>query len=988
MPYRYLRTLIVFISLLLTLSANGQFVNFGQSRASIQWKQIKTADFQLIYPDFFEKNAQKMANICTQLYQHTNTLQQKPKRMSIIIHADGGISNGNVALAPRKTELYTMPSQEATDSYLEHLCVHEFRHIVQFDKVKQGTTKGLSYLLGDIFPIAVVGLYLPMWFMEGDAVAFETSIENLGRGRSPEFLNEMKAQVIEKGIYHYSKAVLGSEKDFVPNRYTMGYFMTANARINYGADIWSKALTRTGRRPFGITPFSKSLSLSMKGKRDALWQDSTFQSLFINADSVKEAHTFTDAKRTLYRDNFAELQQIWKRETEKIKHNFDTIQTDNKQYTNYYYPTTLANGDVISYKKGLQQTGAFVLHNQQTEKRLTRTGIVYDYKFASNNHKIVWSEYDPHIRWQQGGRMRLSSYDLNTKKYKHYRNENNCFSPFKIGNKWGFIEVNHRNQAFIIITDSTLQKEEWRLAGEFDELFIHPSYADGKIITVVQTSQGLHLERIDVRSRQRQKITEAVAYEIDSPVALDSTIIYRASYNGNNALYQLNNGEKSQILSGRYGVRFPHLSQDKKQLIFSFYTSDGYKPGQIDFSKIKTNPVEYKTYRLADSMKQQENLQLSLTNDSIFSTRKYNKFSHLFNIHSWAPVAVDLNNMDFELGAVVYSQNKLSTLSFTAGYALKSGYEHGRWILNATYSGWWPNISINLESGKDNYESSGSITNLQTDSIDDLYLYNKAQRSEADLIVQLPFNLSSKQYNRYFRPYFRYTIEGLHNINIDRAYTYHSTDSTAWIQAADQRNYNIDLSARYYQLMEYGIRYNNQTRMTSQEINPRWGQSLASGYTHSLNKGLKLGSQWWVDGQLYFPGILTNHSLSIYGGFQQMSDQTRSFGNKILYPRGISLYGYEIASLRSSYELPLLFPDQQLGSLLYFKKIAGALFYDLGSSRSIFKTHHYSSYGVELTTDSHFFQLTYPIHMGVRSGYETQTKKMFVDLIFSVGISI
>lgn len=291
MPTYYKLSCII-LFLLLSLSNKAQFVSFGQDRASLRWKQIKTENFQIIYPDFFEENAQKMANIYTRLYQHANTLQQKPKKISIIVHADGGIANGNVALAPRKSELYTMPPQDPSDSWLEHLCVHEFSHVVQFDKVNQGLTKDLYYLFGEIFPIAVVGVYVPMWFMEGDAVCFESSVGHLGRGRSPEFLNEMKAQIVEKGIYSYPKAVLGSYKDFVPNRYNMGYFMTANSRINYGPDIWAKALERTGRRPFGIRPFAKSLSLTMKDKRDSLWNDSTFQSLFVNADSVKKANTF------------------------------------------------------------------------------------------------------------------------------------------------------------------------------------------------------------------------------------------------------------------------------------------------------------------------------------------------------------------------------------------------------------------------------------------------------------------------------------------------------------------------------------------------------------------------------------------------------------------------------------------------------------------------------------------------------------------------
>ena len=322
---------LLLILFLLSLSGSAQFINFGQDRAALRWKQIKTDQFQIIYPDFFEKNAQRMANIYQQLYTHSHTSGIHPRKIAMVVHADGGVSNGNVALVPRKSELYVLPPQNPTDTWLEHLCTHEFRHVMQLDKVNQGTTKGLSYIFGELFPIAIVGLYIPMWFMEGDAVAYETSVGRIGRGRSPEFLNEMKAQILEKGIYNYSKAVLGSYKDFVPNRYTMGYFMTTNARINYGPDIWTKALTRTGNRPFGITPFAKSLKQTMQGQRDSLWQDSAFRSLFLHPEKVKASNTYPDAKRTLYRDNFSELQKIWKQETDTQNSLFDTIPTRHRE---------------------------------------------------------------------------------------------------------------------------------------------------------------------------------------------------------------------------------------------------------------------------------------------------------------------------------------------------------------------------------------------------------------------------------------------------------------------------------------------------------------------------------------------------------------------------------------------------------------------------------------------------------------------------------
>lgn len=120
----------------------------------------------------------------------------------------------------------------------------------------------------------------------------------------------------------------------------------------------------------------------MAGRRDSLWNTPQFRSLFTNPDSVRLKNTYCDAKRTLYLDNFTELQQIWKREAEQVKDRFDTIATKNKYYADYYYPTPSGTEGLIAYKKGLQQSGAFVHLKNGKEKKLTRTGVLDDYKFS------------------------------------------------------------------------------------------------------------------------------------------------------------------------------------------------------------------------------------------------------------------------------------------------------------------------------------------------------------------------------------------------------------------------------------------------------------------------------------------------------------------------------------------------------------------------------------------------------------------------------
>lgn len=980
----------VFFLLSVLAPLQAQYVNFGQDPASLKWRQIKTKNFQLVYPDYYEANAQIIANIYTQLYGHANSLNHTPGKMSMVLHANGGVSNGSVAWAPKRSDLYMMPPQEPSDAWFEHLCTHEFRHIVQLDKINQGMTKGFYYLLGEQFPVAIVGLYVPMWFIEGDAVCFETSIGKLGRGRSPEFINEMKAQVLEKQIYSYDKAVLGSYKDFVPNRYTLGYFMSANARVNYGNDIWAKALLRVGRRPYGITPFTTSLKLTMEGKRDSLWNSPAFATLFTNPQLVKEANTYPNARRTLYSDNFSELRKLWLNGL-PAPEAIDTIAVKNKYYANYYYPTPQPDGRIIAYKKGLREAGAFVAISNGRESVLTRTGDLDDYKFASNNNKLVWVEYRPGIRWEHGGHQTLTSYDLNRKKYKRYKNGQNRFSPFAIGSQWGCVEVNHKNEASIVILDADLKKEISRIHAGQSELFIHPGYDNGQIVTVVQSPRGNHLESIDPETGKRTRLTEPASYEIDNPVLTGDTLWFRASYNGNNALYarSLKTGVTRNVLNAPFGVRFPAFNTQKDSLYFSFYTANGYQPGKANVHNLKKEPADVEPFRLADTLKKLEDWQLNLSGDSVYASKKYNKTAHLLNVHSWG-LGVS-NDQDLDFGALINSQNKLSTLSFTGGYVYRSGYKHGAVVLNASYKALWPVIDFDLESGR--YNGKSILSKVATHKIeqrtDTLLAYYNSTLTKAGVTVRLPLNLSARNHNRYLTPYVRYKIEASHNTSIRETYAYRQTnDATSYFQPTDHRFYDLKAPRKHYQLLEYGASFNNQTRMSPQELNPRWGQYLRGGFANTPLKDTRIGNIWWAEGRFYFPGLFKNHSLNGYLGYQQMSDKNTYFSNQISYPRGVELYGYRISTLRTNYQLPLACPDFNIGSLVYLKRIYGNAFFDMGKEENLTGTRRFQSYGAEFLANVHFLRITTPFTIGFRTGYETQTRKMFANFLFSVQFTI
>lgn len=58
-----------------------------------------------------------------------------------------------------------------------------------------GIFKPLYYIIGEQ-AAGVASFFLPVWFLEGDAVSTETAMSNGGRGRLPEFNMVYRAQML------------------------------------------------------------------------------------------------------------------------------------------------------------------------------------------------------------------------------------------------------------------------------------------------------------------------------------------------------------------------------------------------------------------------------------------------------------------------------------------------------------------------------------------------------------------------------------------------------------------------------------------------------------------------------------------------------------------------------------------------------------------------------------------------------------------------
>jgi hypothetical protein len=95
--------------------------------------------------------------------------------------------------------------------------------------------------------------------------------------------------------------------------------------------------------------------------------------------------------------------------------------------------------------------------------------------------------------------------------------------------------------------------------------------------------------------------------------------------------------------------------------------------------------------------------------------------------------------------------------------------------------------------------------------------------------------------------------------------------------------------------------------------------------------------------------------------------------------------------------MPVWYPDINLGSLAYFKRITTNLFYDYSQAKFKLEnndTHEwvnsrktYQSTGVEVRTEVHFLRFIFPFNIGYRYAYRISDNKSSHEFLFSLNFS-
>ena len=474
---------------------------------------------------------------------------------------------------------------------------------------------------------------------------------------------------------------------------------------------------------------------------------------------------------------------------------------------------------------------------------------------------------------------------------------------------------------------------------------------------------GKNIFRLDIEQNELVKITSLGYKEVFNLVKIGSDLHFIGPLGSANAIYGLDLKTKMLriVSTDRYGIKY--LSAGESELTASVYRNNGYKPAlimnvhegqEIDVVADLDDPI----LPLIERATSEDPLEIQINSDKIIS-KKYRKALHWFKFHSWAPASLDMSGYRLRPGLMLLSQNELSTLQATLGteYNINAGrLEH---YSSMKFTAWYPEVSLSVRNYHDQEYLSRSAKDTSKTLVD--YQYYGLNST-----LSVPLDFSS---GRWYR-----------GIISAVSFSYNSYIGEI---TEDSIAYNQTLTG-----LGIGIKGYAYSRMSHRDLFPKFGlitslTTLAStSYFTGTGKTYLSGSI-----QAFLPGVINNHSTRLYFGGYLNNDWIFQDQSPLLLPRGLyTNFTKYNSSAKLDYSFPFLYPDWNLSSILYVKRLKANIFCD--AANNLQDAHQFFlSAGIDLTTDFYFLRIGAEMDGGIRTIYNFTDKELNFEILFDFAIN-
>lgn len=988
--------LAAFLASIITASA--QFYVTGDDPGRLRWNSISTGNYRIIYPRGCDSLAKvyalKLETFRIPVSRTTGYLHEgKGKNLMPVMLHTYNTANGSVAYAPKRMDLFTVPSADAPEPmpWSTMLSVHESRHVTQ---MQFGMTKALrpfNWFFGEMFNILASLVYPGISMMEGDAVIAETAFTKSGRGRSADFLNYYRIAFDNGDFRTWDQWRFVSQKYYAPNYYSLGYMTLGGFRMVYDCpEFMSEVYHLAARRPYNLAALYTTTK-KLTGKK--------FNSAF--------------------REVCDTLHSIWTRdavERAPFIHS-EAVSAEPRLYTDY--KGNMVIGDKLySVKSGHMNVPELVtIDSSGKEKRVTRmSSSAGRMQWSQKRGIIYWSESAPDERWTMETGSKIRYADVATRRHARKksitsRKDGIYCNPYPSDDDRNMAAVRYRqdgrNSVVILGMDGETIEEHYAP----DSLqTVEPAWCGGDLYVTAISEGGYGIYRINSEGDFENILPPAPVMIKDLGTEGDS-LMFTSDRTGVNEMYLLDprSGAAVQKTCTRYGASDFNYSSDGKFLYYSSPTMKGMRIFRTPTDSLADKPADFTVlhkYAIAEAVTAQERkIALERGYDSpvtapenihISEPERYSKAGHMFNLHSWAPFYVNVDkimNMSFDrtyeavsLGAAGIMQNRLATAVGEFGYsAHKDPYDRSRWRHSAharlTYSGFYPVLEAEVNIN-DRAARQSNVKVVRTDGGSNIGILSSAMDTpyvEGKFSAYIPFRFSSGGWYSGVIPKVSYRLG---NDRFSNSVTVLSSEGSgldrypfgpSFVSAKEGRNVisnSISGSVRAYTMLG----------TSNSAVYPRWGAGIEAGVSCRLESRKFISPAGYAYVYGYVPGIIRTQGLRLTVMHQQKLDRNLPFSLTAVnaLPRGsladntellgwLSMYNPSITKLTADYAIPIYIGELAIGgSMFSIKRLTVSPHADFTFSGE----YCLMSFGADAVLDLHsILTLEWPVSIGITYSY-------------------
>lgn len=699
---------LLILLLSLTTAASAQLYPTQYRPGNLNWQQLKTPHFKIMYPEAEDSLAWRSGQIMENQYKTAQDLVGGSlSDFPLIINNYNDRSNGFVTSLHFRSEIDAQNFKSKSlsprsGSWLETVLPHELVHALQFSNTGGFGVGGVVNLLSPDMARSFHGA-IPSGHIEGLAVHHESEEvrQHGGRGNYPYFTNQFDAIFNSDRRWSMGQMSHSSARSRPLNRhYIGGYEFTSWMQKIYGQDASRNALDFYIKWPF------LGYGIALK-------------------------HSTGNWPGQLYN----EFEEDHESKIEKEEKEYATLSIPYKG-VEIHRPKWIDDSTLIFHGRFYNAETGFYKYDTNTQKinRLVSTSAVQDYAYdlSDDRSRLVFAYYEADPVYESTFSNRLAELDVENGKLS--KKEKRFYAPQFLGDS--LLVLEHRHDWNRLVLQSKENKEVLfeEAPHRMTEFSVNPTQKNQW--AVVANKNGLQGLWLVGRQTIKEDLGESPLISFEDGSVFDPSwhpegekILFTADIAGSMNLYEydLANGEVKQLTDTRYNTYEASYSPSGDQVAFIQQVENEQSPVVVSRDTLNEMNLGRENWQF-DSKKQailnREPLGSKVdTTSNKWSQNRYSEGLKWLKPRMLLPIFEEIDNRDvYRAGIGLHSNNLLQNQA----YSMEMSYGQSRPWYDFSYRNkqFYPGFKIGISS-----DPGFTNARLETESGETLRTFLTQQRN-------------------------------------------------------------------------------------------------------------------------------------------------------------------------------------------------------------------------------------------------------------------